>query len=204
MAKNNYKEFSDEKLVAMAREGDEKAAEFILTKYKDFVRSKARAYYLIGGDADDLIQEGMIGLYNAIGHYNEERDSSFMTYAAICINNKIMSAVTFDNRLKNSPLNGYVSLDSQVISESGEAAQLSEVISSDGRDNPESIIIGREQNVRLKSMLSTELSDMERVVLAYYIEGLSYAKIAELVGKTEKSVDNTIQRVRGKLKKITK
>ena len=98
MEKKDYKEYSDELLVRMARDGDEKAEDFLLKKYKDFVRSKARAYFLVGGDSDDLIQEGMIGLYNAIGHYDESMASSFMTYAAICINNKLISAVSADGR----------------------------------------------------------------------------------------------------------
>lgn len=202
MEKKNYREFSDEKLVSLAREGDERAEEYLLTKYKDFVRSKARAYFLVGGDSDDLIQEGMIGLYNAIGHYEEDKDSSFMTYAAICINNKMLSAVTADNRLKNSPLHDYVSLDSTVKNSSGEAAPLSEVISSDGSDNPESIVIGREQDDYIKSTLLGQLSDMEKKILACYIEGLSYQKIAESIGKSEKSVDNAIQRIRNKIKKL--
>ena len=145
MEKKDYKEYSDELLVRMARDGDEKAEDFLLKKYKDFVRSKARAYFLVGGDSDDLIQEGMIGLYNAIGHYDESMASSFMTYAAICINNKLISAVSADGRQKNAPLNGYVSIYSSITDETGEEASLSDVLPDTENINPEAIILNEEQ-----------------------------------------------------------
>lgn len=200
MDKKDYKEYSDERLVLMAREGDERAEEFLLKKYKDFVRSKARTYFLAGGDSDDLIQEGMIGLYNAISHYEEQKDSSFMTYAAICINNKILSAVSADNRLKNAPLNGYVSIYSTITDEAGEEASLSDVLPSAKSGNPEDIVLGRERNALVQDKMLGRLSSMEKKILFYYMEGLSYAKIAELIKKPEKSVDNAIQRIRAKFK----
>ena len=201
MDKKNYKEYSDEKLVLMAREGDERAEEFLLKKYKDFVRSKARTYFLVGGDSDDLIQEGMIGLYNAISHYEEQKASSFMTYAAICINNKMLSAVSADNRLKNAPLNGYVSIYSIITDDAGEEASLSDVLPSTENGNPEDIVLGREQNALVEDKMLGRLSSMEKNILSYYMEGLSYAKIASLIGKPEKSVDNAIQRIRAKFKR---
>lgn len=200
MEKKNYREYSDERLVLMAREGDDKAEEFLLTKYKNFVRSKARTYFLVGGDSDDLIQEGMIGLYNAIGRYDETKDSSFMTFAAICINNKMLSAVSADNRLKNAPLNGYVSIYSTVTDEEGEEAALSEVLSARQSGNPEDIFLDKEQKELMKDRMLDRLSRLEKEILSYYMEGLSYARIAKLVGKPEKSVDNAIQRIRSKLK----
>lgn len=200
MEKKDYREYSDERLVLMAREGDDKAEEFLLTKYKNFVRSKARTYFLVGGDSDDLIQEGMIGLYNAIGRYDETKDSSFMTFAAICINNKMLSAVSADNRLKNAPLNGYVSIYSTVTDEEGEEASLSEVLSARQSGNPEEIFLDKEQKELMKDRMLDRLSRLEKEILSYYMEGLSYAQIAKLVGKPEKSVDNAIQRIRSKLK----
>lgn len=200
MEKKDYREYSDERLVLMAREGDDKAEEFLLTKYKNFVRSKARTYFLVGGDSDDLIQEGMIGLYNAIGRYDETKDSSFMTFAAICINNKMLSAVSADNRLKNAPLNGYVSIYSTVTDEEGEEASLSEVLSARQSGNPEDIFLDKEQKELMKDRMLDRLSRLEKEILSYYMEGLSYAQIAKLVGKPEKSVDNAIQRIRSKLK----
>ena len=200
MEKKDYKEYSDELLVRMARDGDEKAEDFLLKKYKDFVRSKARAYFLVGGDSDDLIQEGMIGLYNAIGHYDESMASSFMTYAAICINNKLISAVSADGRQKNAPLNGYVSIYSSITDETGEAS-LSDVLPDTENINPEAIILNEEQEKLTINRLLGKLSALEKEILSYYMEGMSYSEIAKLIGKTEKSVDNAIQRIRLKMRK---
>jgi RNA polymerase sporulation-specific sigma factor len=201
MEKKDYKEYSDELLVRMARDGDEKAENFLLKKYKDFVRSKARAYFLVGGDSDDLIQEGMIGLYNAIGHYDESMASSFMTYAAICINNKLISAVSADGRQKNAPLNGYVSIYSSITDETGEEASLSDVLPDTENINPEAIILNEEQEKLTINRLFGKLSALEKEILSYYMEGMSYSEIAKLIGKTEKSVDNAIQRIRLKMRK---
>ncbi len=201
MEKKDYKEYSDELLVRMARDGDEKAEDFLLKKYKDFVRSKARAYFLVGGDSDDLIQEGMIGLYNAIGHYDESMSSSFMTYAAICINNKLISAVSADGRQKNAPLNGYVSIYSSITDETGEEASLSDVLPDTENINPEAIILNEEQEKLTINRLLGKLSALEKEILSYYMEGMSYSEIAKLIGKTEKSVDNAIQRIRLKMRK---
>ena len=201
MEKKDYKEYSDELLVRMARDGDEKAEDFLLKKYKDFVRSKARAYFLVGGDSDDLIQEGMIGLYNAIGHYDESIASSFMTYAAICINNKLISAVSADGRQKNAPLNGYVSIYSSITDETGEEASLSDVLPDTENINPEAIILNEEQEKLTINRLFGKLSALEKEILSYYMEGMSYSEIAKLIGKTEKSVDNAIQRIRLKMRK---
>lgn len=201
MEKKDYKEYSDELLVRMARDGDEKAEDFLLKKYKDFVRSKARAYFLVGGDSDDLIQEGMIGLYNAIGHYDESMASSFMTYAAICINNKLISAVSADGRQKNVPLNGYVSIYSSITDETGEEASLSDVLPDTENINPEAIILNEEQEKLTINRLFGKLSALEKEILSYYMEGMSYSEIAKIIGKTEKSVDNAIQRIRLKMRK---
>ena len=201
MEKKDYKEYSDELLVRMARDGDEKAEDFLLKKYKDFVRSKARAYFLVGGDSDDLIQEGMIGLYNAMGHYDESMASSFMTYAAICINNKLISAVSADGRQKNAPLNGYVSIYSSITDETGEEASLSDVLPDTENINPEAIILNEEQEKLTINRLLGKLSALEKEILSYYMEGMSYSEIAKLIGKTEKSVDNAIQRIRLKMRK---
>ena len=190
--KKNYKEYSDELLVEMARAGDERAEDFLLKKYKDFVRSKARAYFLVGGDSDDLIQEGMIGLYNAISHYDESKASSFMTYAAICINNKLLSAVSADNRKKNEPLNGYVSLYSVITDDTGEEASLSDVLPDTDNVNPENIILNEEQEKLAKKRLLGKLSKLEKEILSYYLEGMSYSEIAGIIGRQEKSVDNGI------------
>ena len=201
MEKKDYKEYSDELLVRMARDGDEKAEDFLLKKYKDFVRSKARAYFLVGGDSDDLIQEGMIGLYNAIGHYDESMASSFMTYAAICINNKLISAVSADGRQKNAPLNGYVSIYSSITDETGEEASFSYVLPNTQNINPYFLMIRRPPRSTLFPYTTLFRSALEKEILSYYMEGMSYSEIAKIIGKTEKSVDNAIQRIRLKMRK---
>ncbi len=201
MERLNYKEYSDEKLVTLSRNGDKRAEEFLLTKYKNFVRSKARAYFLVGGDNDDLIQEGMIGLYNAIGSFDEDKEATFMTYAALCINNKILSAVAADNRHKNEPLNKYISIYSMVSGDNGEEAVLSDVLPSSKIDNPEDIVLSQEQKEIIEDKMEQRLSSLEKKILSYYIEGLSYAQIADRVDKSPKAVDNAIQRIRAKLKK---
>lgn len=149
------------------------------------MRSKARAYFLVGGDSDDLIQEGMIGLYNAISHYDESKASSFMTYAAICINNKLLSAVSADNRKKNEPLNGYVSLYSVITDDAGEEASLSDVLPDTDNVNPENIILNEEQEKLARKRLLGKLSRLEKEILSYYLEGMSYSEIAAIIGKTE-------------------
>ena len=194
MEKKDYKEYSDELLVRMARDGDEKAEDFLLKKYKDFVRSKARAYFLVGGDSDDLIQEGMIGLYNAIGHYDESMASSFMTYAAICINNKLISAVSADGRQKNAPLNGYVSIYSSITDETGEEASLSDVLPDTENINPEAIILNEEQEKLTINRLLGKLSALEKEILSYYMEGMSYSEIPSL---SEKQRSPWIMQFRG-------
>lgn len=198
----SYQEFSDEKLVKMSSDGDSKAEEFLLNKYKNFVRSRARSYFIVSGDSDDLIQEGMIGLYNAIKTYDESKTASFMTYAGVCINNKILSAISADKRQKNVPLNEYVSIYSMVKDDTGEETALGNVLPSDNNQNPETIIIDKERKDMIENNLSVNLSSLEKDVLSYYIEGLSYAEIGKIVGKSEKSIDNAIQRIRLKVKKI--
>lgn len=200
--KINYAEYSDEKIVSMAKEGDSKAEAFLLIKYRNMVRSRARTYFLSGGDNDDLIQEGMIGLYKAIHTYENDKDASFMTYAGICINNRMLSAVTVDNRKKNAPLNGYVSIYTLIMDETGEEALLSDVLPSHRECNPENILLDREQESIIEKNIGGKLSNLEKTILSYYMEGLSYAQIARCVDKTEKSVDNAIQRIRLKLKNL--
>ena len=203
----DYSAYTDEELIMRIHNdkndhGDNnEIMDYILEKYKPLVRKKTNALYLIGGENDDLIQEGMIGLYNAIGHYDESMASSFMTYAAICINNKLISAVSADGRQKNAPLNGYVSIYSSITDETGEEASLSDVLPDTENINPEAIILNEEQEKLTINRLLGKLSALEKEILSYYMEGMSYSEIAKLIGKTEKSVDNAIQRIRLKMRK---
>ena len=162
----DYQGSTDEELIDRLRQGEKQITDYIIDKYKNLVRRKAKSMYILGADRDDLIQEGMIGLYNAIGHYDESKASSFMTYAAICINNKLISAVSADARKKNAPLNGYVSIYSMITDETGEEASLSDVLPDTENINPESIILNEEQeNLTVNHMLG-KLSKHENEILS--------------------------------------
>lgn len=197
MAKIDYSEFSDEKLTAMCQAGDENAENYLLTRHKSTVISRARTFYLVGGDRDDLIQEGMIALYKAIRSYTPDKNTSFLTFASVCIDKKLASAVEKDQRLKNKPLNESVSIFAPVSSDAENSPNISDVLASNGDDNPENIVLGAE---RMK-MIFAELSSFETEVLTYYVNGLSYEEIGQQLGKSSKSIDNAIQRIRAKIKK---
>lgn len=200
--KELYNKMSDEELVLRYHNGDNGAADFLVEKYKNLVRMKARTYFLVGADNDDLIQEGMIGLYKAIRDYKSDKNVVFMVFASLCINRQIMSAVTAYNRQKNSPLNNYLSLDTPVTDEQGEDAVLSDVIASKEDKNPEDLFIAKEQSGQLITEVFEMLSKMERTVLELYIEGLSYSEIGKVLDKSPKAIDNAIQRIRNKINGI--
>ena len=203
-ASEMYNKMSDEELVLRYNNGDNGAADFLMEKYKNLVRMKARSYFLVGADNDDLIQEGMIGLYKAIRDYKQDKNVVFMVFASLCINRQIMSAVTSYNRQKNSPLNNYLSLDTPVTDEQGDEAVLSDVIASKLEKNPEDLFIAKEQSTQLIAEVFGLLSKMERIVLELYMEGLSYNEIAEVLNKQPKAIDNAIQRIRNKINVIIK
>ncbi len=184
---------SDEELVAMYHGGDESAADWLVDKYKNLVRMKARAFFLTGADNDDLLQEGMIGLYKAIRDYNPGKDAVFMTFASLCIGRQIRTAMTSYNRRKNSPLNTYISLDTPVTDEMGDDARLGDVIPSEDELNPEALLIDKDQTERFIGALYGNLSKLELQVLELYREGLSYSEIAAHLNKTTKAVDNAFQ-----------
>ncbi len=194
-----YEKLSDEELVEKYHAGDNESAEYLMEKYKNFVRMKARAYFLAGADNDDLIQEGMIGLYKAVRDYKFDKSTLFMTFASICVSRQIRTAVTTYNRKKNTPLNSYISLDTPVKDEMGDSATLSDVITSSLDKSPEDLIMGREENRQLMEAIFHNLSKMEKNVLELYVEGLSYAEIGEHMEKSPKSIDNAIQRIRNKI-----
>lgn len=199
LKRETYIKLSDEELVLRYHSGDNDAADYLVDKYKNLVRMRARSYFLVGADNDDLIQEGMIGLYKAIRDYNVEKNVTFMTFASLCISRQIMTAVTAYNSQKNSPLNKSISLDSPVTDEMGENTVLSEVIASKDDGNPEEMYIAKEQASVAIANLFSNLSKMERQVLELYIEGLSYIEIAQVLDKPAKSIDNALQRIKGKL-----
>lgn len=186
-----YEAYSDEELIQKMRDGQTGISDYLMEKYKDFVRSRARAMYLIGGETDDLIQEGMIGLFKAVRDYVPERDTSFRTFACICIDRQLYSAIQSNNRQKHIPLNSYISLSDEV--DEGLLREL-------WVENPESIVIDRENAVLLQEEINNRLSSMERKVLELYLKGYGYQKIAEILGKTPKSADNALQRIRAKVR----
>lgn len=192
----NYTEFTDEELIEKLRAGDAEIADYIMEKYKPLVRKKTNAMYLIGGETEDLIQEGMIGLFKAVRDYNSEKATSFFSFADLCISRQIYSALEASNRKKHNPLNNYVSFSNQQESDD---VNLEEIIGSQN-PSPEQMMIEKEHKQEFFSRLEENLSAMEKKVLYLYLEGNSYTQIADGLGKTPKSIDNTLQRIRGKVK----
>ena len=194
---DRYQNLSDEELIQRLRAGDAGIMDYVLYKYKPLVRKKANAMFLIGGDTDDLIQEGMIGLFKAIRDFRQEKEASFYHFAEICITRQIYSAVEASNRKKHAPLNTYVSF----YSETGEEGQpLSEVLISEISDNPEERMIERENVEQSLEKIRENLSKMECKVLDDYLSGLNYQQIAEKMGKQPKAIDNALQRIKNKIR----
>lgn len=192
-----YQELSDEQLIQKLREGDSKIMDFIFDKYKPLVRKKSNAMYLIGGDTDDLIQEGMIGLFKAIRDYDESKEASFYHFAELCINRQIYSAIEASNRKKHAPLNSYISF----YSESNEdGVTVEELLGADCLSNPEEVVIAQESQEILLQKLRAKLSRFEQNVLDDYLSGMNYQQIAEKMGKSPKAIDNALQRIKGKIK----
>lgn len=198
-----YKNAKDEELVLMAQNGDEAAQEYLLDKYKSLVRAKSRAYFLIGADTEDIIQEGMIGLYKAVRDYNEERNASFRSFAELCVNRQMITAIKAATRQKHQPLNSYVSLNKPVYEEESEQTYMDFLQSgSDSMLNPEALLIGQENKSFLEDQMVKNLSNFETRVLVLYLQGRSYFEIANVLDKPEKSIDNALQRVKKKLEKF--
>ena len=198
-----YKSAKDEELVLMAQNGDDAAQEYLLDKYKSLVRAKSRAYFLIGADSEDIIQEGMIGLYKAVRDYNEEKNASFRSFAELCVNRQMITAIKAATRQKHQPLNSYVSLNKPVYEEESEQTYMDFLQSSSGSLlNPEALLIGQENKRFLEDQMVKNLSSFETRVLVLYLQGRSYFEIANVLDKPEKSIDNALQRVKKKLEKF--
>ena len=197
MAHTNYDALSDEMLVKLSAEGDLIATEYILARYKNLVRSRARMYFLAGADKEDLIQEGMIGLFKAIRDYDESKEASFYHFAELCINRQIYSAIEASNRKKHAPLNSYISFYSD-SNEDGVAVE--DLLGADFLSNPEEVVIAQESQEILLQKLRAKLSKFEQNVLDDYLSGMNYQQIAEKMGKSPKAIDNALQRIKGKMK----
>ena len=191
----------DEELVALSQNGDAEAEDYLLRKYKDFVRVKARSYFLIGADREDIVQEGMIGLYKAIRDYKPERLSTFRVFAELCVTRQIITAIKTATRQKHIPLNSYVSLNRPLYEEDGDRTLL-DIIEEAQATNPEDLVISQEDAQMLQRQIQEVLSDLEQEVLSAYLDGKSYQEIAERLGRHVKSIDNALQRVKRKLEKF--
>ena len=189
---------SDNEIAALAQNGDNRACEYLLTKYKNFIRTKARSYFLIGADREDIIQEGMIGLYKAIRDYRSDRPASFRAFAELCVTRQIITAIKTATRQKHIPLNSYVSLNKPVYEDESEKT-LIDIVTQSHIFNPEDIVIDQENLSVLEFKMSEMLSGLEMQVLNLYISGKSYVEISEILDKPVKSVDNALQRIKSKL-----
>ncbi|MDP4092202.1 MAG: RNA polymerase sporulation sigma factor SigH [Bacillota bacterium] len=195
-----YSAMLDEEIVESARIGDIRALEYLINKYKSFVRAKARTYFLIGADREDIIQEGMIGLYKAIRDFREDKLSSFRAFAELCITRQIITAIKTATRQKHIPLNSYVSLNKPIFDEESDRT-LMDVISEERIADPEEMIINREEFQGIELKMGEILSELEWEVLSLYLEGKSYQEIGEELDRHVKSIDNALQRVKRKLEK---
>ena len=196
----DYAHMTDEEVVRLCQHSDSVAQEYLFNKYKNFVRSKARSYFLIGADHEDIVQEGMIGLYKAIRDYKPDKLSSFRAFAELCITRQIITAIKTATRQKHIPLNSYVSLNKPLYDEESDRTLLDVII--EGRTtNPEELIIGQEDLSSIHAKIDEVLSGLEQEVLRAYLDGKSYQEIADNLGRHVKSIDNALQRVKRKLEK---
>ena len=197
---HKYEGLADEVVVEFAREGDTLALEFLIHKYRNFVRAKARSYFLIGADREDIIQEGMIGLYKAIRDFRADKLASFRAFAELCITRQIITAIKTATRQKHIPLNSYVSLNKPIYDEESDRT-LMDVIHGNKISDPEELVISREEFLDIEKRMSEFLSELEWKVLMYYLEGKSYQEIADELNRHVKSIDNALQRVKRKLER---
>ncbi|SRR5690625_447709 len=193
----------DEKLIHLVHQEDKHALDFLINKYRNFVQGKARTYFLIGADREDIVQEGMIGLYKAIRDYDKEKLSSFKAFAELCITRQIITAIKTATRQKHTPLNSYVSLDKPIFDEESDRT-LIDVIAGSRSVDPEELLVNQEKLVDMELKLSELLSGFEKQVLHLYLDGCSYQEISTSLGRHLKSVDNALQRVKKKLEQLIK
>lgn len=196
----SYVSMLDEEVVECAKNGDTKALEYLIGKYKNFVKAKARTYFLIGADREDIIQEGMIGLYKAIRDFREDKLSSFRAFAELCITRQIITAIKTATRQKHIPLNSYVSLNKPVFDEESDRT-LMDVLSVSSISNPEELMINREDYQTMENEVFKVLSCLELEVLSLFLKGRTYIEIAVDLNRQVKSIDNALQRVKRKLEK---
>ncbi|NLY78804.1 MAG: RNA polymerase sporulation sigma factor SigH [Lysinibacillus sp.] len=199
-ALKTFEELTDEQLVELVHQGNTEALDFLITKYRVFVKAKARSYFLIGADKEDIVQEGMIGLYKAVRDFKEDKLASFRAFAELCITRQIITAIKTATRQKHIPLNSYVSLDKPIFDEESDRT-LMDVITSTESEDPEHLMINREEHSHLEEKIGEILSELEQQVLTLYLDGQSYNEISEELNRHVKSIDNALQRVKRKLER---
>ncbi|AFS79283.1 RNA polymerase sigma-H factor SigH [Gottschalkia acidurici 9a] len=195
-----YNEMEDEDIVEYAKSGDSLALEYLMTKYRNFVRAKSRSYFLIGADREDIVQEGMIGLYKSIRDYNQDKLTSFRAFAELCITRQIITAIKTATRQKHIPLNSYISLNKPIYDEESDRTLL-DIITGVKVTDPEELIISKEELKNIESKIGEILSDLEWEVLILYLQGKTYQEIAGELERHVKSIDNALQRVKRKLER---
>ena len=202
---DRYSGVTDEELIDRLRDGETGIIDYLMDKYKNLVRHKAKTMYILGGDNDDLIQEGMIGLFKAVRDYDSGRDASFYTFAELCVSRQMYTAVQASGRKKHAPLNSYLSLYAN-MAEAGDEdeADLVNILPALSELSPEEQVIDRENVQKLLKMIDTELSDFEKQVLDLYMTGMTYTQIAKVLGRDEKSTDNALHRMKSKIRKRMK
>ena len=199
----NYEAETDESLVELINDGDSEAMDYLMNKYKNLVRGRARTLFLVGADKEDLIQEGMIGLYKAIRDYDVLKNVSFRNFAELCISRQMYSAIKGSNTQKNQPLNNYISIDSMEVSEDRENPMEQLMgINFEKNKNPEQLVLDKEAASVLEYTLVGHLSEMEKQVLHFYMKDMNYSQIAAALGKEPKAVDNALQRIKKKLTQV--
>jgi len=197
----SFAAYKDEELVSMAQGGDNQAEEYLMDKFKPLVKARSRAYFLIGADSEDIIQEGMIGLYKAVRDYNKDRNASFAGFAELCVNRQMITAIKAATRHKHQPLNSYISLNKPIFDDDSEQTYI-DLLQEGELLNPEALFIGQENKDFIETQMVKNLSGFETRVLALYLQGRSYFEIAKSLKKTEKSIDNALQRVKKKLERF--
>lgn len=198
LRETDYKNMTDEEVVGVFNQGDKFALEYLMSKYKGFVKCRARAYYLIGGDREDIIQEGMIGLYKAVLDYDVNKLSYFRSFADICITRQIITAIKTATRQKHIPLNSYISLNKPVYENTSNRTLL-DVVMENRITDPEELVIGKEDLEFMEDKIQDVLSKLELEVLSLYVSGMSYQEIAVKMDRHVKSIDNALQRIKRKL-----
>ena len=201
--KEEYEQYSDEELMMSLQDGEAGIIDFIMNKYKNLVKSKAKSMYILGADKDDLIQEGMIGLFKAVRDYDSGRDASFFTFADLCISRQMYTAVQASRRQKHIPLNTYISLyaTAKENAENEEDMALVNILALKSEQSPEEMLIDKENVEQLEKTIEKDLSSFEKKVLDLYLTGMRYTQIAKVLGRDEKSTDTALQRIKSKLKK---